>query len=76
MSHPCRVCGDECRCALGITKGKTPTNCTTCGCLWEYSEDEDNDEPEYYQCLGCGWTGNHDPGHCPRCTGYCIDGVY
>lgn len=75
MPHPCRVCGGECRCDTELTKGKTPTNCRSCGCLWEDPE-EDYNEPEYYQCLSCGWTGNYDPKHCPRCTGYCIDGVY
>jgi hypothetical protein len=38
---------------------------------------DDDDEPEYYQCLGCGWTGDDNPGvNCPRCTGATIEGVY
>lgn len=42
----------------------------------EYESDED-DEPEYYQCLGCGWSGIENPGdQCPRCCGYSIDGVW
>lgn len=44
----------------------------------DHSEYEDNDdeEQEYYQCICCGWTGDVDPGSCPRCTGMSICGVY
>lgn len=54
---------------------KTSCDCEGMGDDDDYLDDDD-DEPEYYQCLGCQWTGDHDTGHCPRCSGYTIEGVY
>lgn len=43
----------------------------------DFDFNDDNDEPEYFECLCCGWSGNHNPGDfCPRCTGATISGVY
>lgn len=80
MAHPCCICDGECYCHGDIDDVitcKTPKNCDTCGCGDEdWREEDDYDEPEYYQCLGCGWTGDQAPGDCPRCTGATISGVY
>lgn len=80
MAHPCCICGGECYCHGDIDDcivSKTPRNCESCGCSDDdWHEDQDEDEPEYYQCLGCKWTGDYNPERCPRCDGYCIDGVY
>lgn len=85
MAHPCISCGSECYCNGDIDDciiSKTPSNCESCGCEDDdYSDDDDDnddedEEPEYYFCIGCNWTGDHDPQTCPRCGGMCIDGVY
>lgn len=34
------------------------------------------DEPEYYYCLACGWSGLDYADYCPRCDGLCVEGVY
>lgn len=84
MAHPCILCGSECYCSGDIDDciiSKTPAKCESCGCedddSWREDDDESDDEPEYYQCLGCRWTGNVNPGDiCPRCSGATISGVY
>lgn len=83
MAHPCISCGSECYCHGDIDDVivfNTLSNCETCGCNQEdHDDDEDDYEPEYYQCLGCGWrwSGVDNPGtHCPRCAGVSIDGVF
>lgn len=44
---------------------------------YNFDDDDANEEPAYYNCLGCGWSGVVNPGlNCPRCAGASIDGVY
>lgn len=42
----------------------------------DYVDEDFEDEPEYYYCLRCDWTGDSDPGQCPRCSGWSIEAVY
>lgn len=42
----------------------------------DFDYDDEDDEPVYYYCIGCNWTGDHDPGHCPRCSGFSIEAQY
>lgn len=85
MAHPCCLCGSECYCSGDIDDvivSHTPKGCISCGCEdddhseYEDVEDDDDEQPEYYQCLGCGWTGDVDPLSCPRCAAMSICGVY
>lgn len=87
MAHPCAICGSECYCSGDIDDvivSKTPKGCETCGCEskddeWDDDEWDDDEDaaPEYYQCLGCQWSGTENPGDiCPRCGGMSIDGVF
>ena len=84
MAHPCCQCGSECYCHGDIDDvvvSKTPKGCESCGCSNDDHNEDDfddgNDEPEYYQCIGCNWTGDVYPGpNCPKCTGASIQGVY
>lgn len=54
--------------------------CDACGFGKEpggMDEGDDDFEPEYYQCLGCQWSGVENPGPiCPRCNGATVEGVY
>lgn len=61
-------------------------SCGACGYGANNSDDDQDDElpdefdlcePEYYQCLGCQWSGVENPGPiCPRCSGATVEGVY
>lgn len=86
--HNCPRCGMECDCSgdwddIHVMKESWVIKNCTCECEEmnqdddDYFDDDDyDDEPAYYQCLACNWTGDHDPGECPRCCGRCIEGVY
>lgn len=88
--HSCPRCGQACDCSgdwddCDVMKPEWVFKNCECDCEgmgdddrdddFDYDPDDD-DLPEYYQCLGCNWTGDYNPGHCPRCSGYTIDGVY
>lgn len=84
--HSCPRCGMACDCSgdwddIEVMSPEWVFKNCQCECE-EFSDDDDDyddddyDEAEYYQCLGCGWTGAVDPGQCPRCCASAISGVY
>lgn len=71
----CRECGTKLQGKAAIDVGY----CLPCYNMMMAGPDEDEDdvEPEYYQCLGCQWSGVENPGPiCPRCSGATVEGVY